>query len=404
VTWLGLDAGAPFALVRTSGSPYLWRSDGTSAGTLPLRPTGTVPLNPATLPGPTTNERWIDGALYLNAITHAYGTELWRITFPSVKSTRFARRTITFSFSDDAAPAAPIAPILRNLDNNQTVPTDSITFNAATHQGTFAIAPSLPDGYYALTIPATSITDAHGNPMTDRFTYHFYITTPSAGDDTYQIRIDGGELLLYRGDAPDPMAMLAIPQLNAVIFNEAPGLDSIILHDPLPPQLGLDIAHLILNVPTTSSEKDSTVASLRLSISRGKITSSLLSNPNLTLGMSSTDTLITIKAALIGDLNLDGSVTIADFTTLAANFNSTAATWESGDLNYDDMVSIADFIDLAAHFNQSLFPAAPMAAASQQQVKPISDSHRVRRQRPHHRLLKKPKLPRRLSGLLFRPR
>ena len=62
---------------------------------------------------------------------------------------------------------------------------------------------------------------------------------------------------------------------------------------------------------------------------------------------------------LRGDLNGDGSVSIADFIALASNFGKSNATYSDGDVNYDGTVSIADFIDLAANFNVSLPPAAP---------------------------------------------
>jgi hypothetical protein len=60
-----------------------------------------------------------------------------------------------------------------------------------------------------------------------------------------------------------------------------------------------------------------------------------------------------------GDLNFDGTVSIADFITLASNFNKSPATYEDGDVNYDGSVTIADFIDLAANFNASLPAPAP---------------------------------------------
>jgi hypothetical protein len=66
---------------------------------------------------------------------------------------------------------------------------------------------------------------------------------------------------------------------------------------------------------------------------------------------------------MIGDLNLDGSVSIGDFIVLASNFNQTGKRWQDGDVNYDNTVSIADFLDLAANFNTSyageIFPINP---------------------------------------------
>jgi hypothetical protein len=63
---------------------------------------------------------------------------------------------------------------------------------------------------------------------------------------------------------------------------------------------------------------------------------------------------VLIRYTRIGDLNLDGTVSIADFIDLAAHFNQSNATWQMGDVNYDGTVSIGDFIDLASNFNQSV--------------------------------------------------
>jgi hypothetical protein len=62
-----------------------------------------------------------------------------------------------------------------------------------------------------------------------------------------------------------------------------------------------------------------------------------------------------IRPTRIGDLNLDGFVTIADFIDLASHFGESGPTitWQEGDVNYDSAVTIADFIDLAANFGSS---------------------------------------------------
>jgi autotransporter-associated beta strand protein len=63
---------------------------------------------------------------------------------------------------------------------------------------------------------------------------------------------------------------------------------------------------------------------------------------------------VVVRATRVGDVNLDGSVTIADFLGLAGNFNLMGtATWQEGDLNYDRNVTIADFLALAGNFNSS---------------------------------------------------
>ncbi len=87
--------------------------------------------------------------------------------------------------------------------------------------------------------------------------------------------------------------------------------------------------------------------------------SGLVAHPNSALGIARIvdphgDFAVLVRPTRIGDLNLDGIVSIADFITLASNFGATGtATWEEGDLNYDHNVTIADFIDLASNFNTS---------------------------------------------------
>jgi T5SS/PEP-CTERM-associated repeat protein len=64
---------------------------------------------------------------------------------------------------------------------------------------------------------------------------------------------------------------------------------------------------------------------------------------------------VLIRYTRIGDLNLDGTVSISDFIDLASNFNHIGgATWQMGDVNYDGSVTISDFIDLASNFGQSV--------------------------------------------------
>lgn len=64
-----------------------------------------------------------------------------------------------------------------------------------------------------------------------------------------------------------------------------------------------------------------------------------------------------------GDANLDRAVNIADFSTLAANFNRPGA-WATGNFNNDALVSIADFALLAANFNVVLSRSAVPEPAS----------------------------------------
>ena len=65
---------------------------------------------------------------------------------------------------------------------------------------------------------------------------------------------------------------------------------------------------------------------------------------------------VVVRFTRYGDANLDGVTNIADFSRLAANFNS-AGRWATGDFNYDQQVSIGDFSLLAANFNLTAIDA-----------------------------------------------
>ncbi len=91
-------------------------------------------------------------------------------------------------------------------------------------------------------------------------------------------------------------------------------------------------------------------------------------HPNSAIGLALLNDLhgdlsVFIRLTRIGDLNLDGQVTISDFIDLASHFNTSGATWQEGDLNYDGSVTISDFIDLASNFNSTysgeVFPISP---------------------------------------------
>jgi hypothetical protein len=81
------------------------------------------------------------------------------------------------------------------------------------------------------------------------------------------------------------------------------------------------------------------------------------------------DGFLLMRPTVIGDLNLDGRVSISDFIDLAANFQSMDATWDKGDVNYDGSVTIADFIELAANFGMSYSgEVVPISSDDQRQL------------------------------------
>jgi hypothetical protein len=77
-----------------------------------------------------------------------------------------------------------------------------------------------------------------------------------------------------------------------------------------------------------------------------------------------------VRAAGMGDTNLDGVVNVADLANLAGNFGTTSgAAWIDGDFDYNGDVNVADLADLAANFGSgavqpiSQSPATPAAVA-----------------------------------------
>jgi autotransporter-associated beta strand protein len=94
----------------------------------------------------------------------------------------------------------------------------------------------------------------------------------------------------------------------------------------------------------------------------GIFDSGLIAHPGARIGVAIVndahgDASVLIRPTKIGDLNLDGEVTISDFIDLASKFNEIGTlTWQEGDLNYDGHVTISDFIDLASNFNSAYGP------------------------------------------------
>ncbi len=76
---------------------------------------------------------------------------------------------------------------------------------------------------------------------------------------------------------------------------------------------------------------------------------------------------IFIRPTKVGDLNLDGQVSISDFLDLASHFGGNG-TWQEGDLNYDGQISISDFLDLASNFGGSYSGAAGAVNSADQQT------------------------------------
>ncbi len=105
----------------------------------------------------------------------------------------------------------------------------------------------------------------------------------------------------------------------------------------------------------------------------GIFDSGLAAHPNSRLAIGQVPDLrgtqyLLLRPTVIGDVNMDGTVSISDFLTLASSFGGTGVTWQEGDVNADGTVSIADFIDLAGNFGNDyageVFPISPEDSAT----------------------------------------
>jgi len=75
--------------------------------------------------------------------------------------------------------------------------------------------------------------------------------------------------------------------------------------------------------------------------------------PNVFFGQSLDNTSVLLRYTLLGDTNLDGSVTFDDLVNLARRFNQ-PGLWTNGDSNYDGQVDFNDLVNIARNFNRSL--------------------------------------------------
>jgi hypothetical protein len=73
---------------------------------------------------------------------------------------------------------------------------------------------------------------------------------------------------------------------------------------------------------------------------------------------------IEVMYTLLGDANLDGIVSGADFTILATNIGRSVTGWDKADFNYDGIVSGADFTALVANLGKQANGAAVELPAS----------------------------------------
>jgi len=117
----------------------------------------------------------------------------------------------------------------------------------------------------------------------------------------------------------------------------------------------------------------------RITPGDGIFDSNLALHPNSSLGIAAMASgYVLIRPTRIGDINLDGAVTISDFIDLATNFGRTGVTWQEGDMNYDGSITISDFIDLASNFGATYGGnVLPISAADQLTLDSFAAAHGI---------------------------
>jgi|GEM_PF-2743257 len=97
---------------------------------------------------------------------------------------------------------------------------------------------------------------------------------------------------------------------------------------------------------------DGVKTTLGASVGVGYAEASSLSAVPALFGTTDGSTLL-VRGTLYGDANLSGTVSLDDFTALAANFGL-SGNWVDGDFNYDGSINLNDFTPLAANFGLSV--------------------------------------------------
>jgi hypothetical protein len=212
--------------------------------------------------------------------------------------------------------------------------------------------------------------------------------------------------LALNGDAGAPPTALDAPEatLGLAISGESPEDDSLVTLNASQHLYALAVDYLDdgkqgLDLNSTQAGFHSvrtyfwfnpdTKADLAAAINYGKIhpgegifDAGMALHPGSAIGIAvATDRFgnspLLIRTTRVGDLNLDGCVTISDFIDLASHFNS-SGFWDQGDMNGDGIISISDFIDLASNFN-SCFDGTELSAtpAEQQMLAAFAAEHGV---------------------------
>jgi rhamnogalacturonan endolyase len=89
-----------------------------------------------------------------------------------------------------------------------------------------------------------------------------------------------------------------------------------------------------------------------------------------TLGLTTFDGLtlggnaVLVKYTVGGDANLDGTIGLADYNAVLANYNGTRDTWTSGSFDYSGSVGLTDYNTIIANYNETLASLLPSTASA----------------------------------------
>ncbi|HEV8605325.1 MAG TPA: ELWxxDGT repeat protein, partial [Tepidisphaeraceae bacterium] len=384
----GPDSSYPSYITEHEGAFYfgafdhdhgyeLWRTDGTATGTTLVQdlfpgPNSSTPSAPAV----------VNGMLLFSANAPPVGGELWRLIVPRARiggpSSVEQGSSITLSAdqSDNPHGAGPLQ-FAWDLDGDGQF---GETGTAASNGDETGVSPifsagNLPFGEWPVRL---AVTNSSG--QTSAATAYIAVTPPnfmvlspdailewSGSPGARVLTLHGGSFSLD-GDLSTVYPGISLVAENAatIHLSATQHIKQLTLLDSA--TLDLGNASLFVSAP----QPQQTLTSIRALIEAGRIFSSTAqADTRLGIGYAFDPASGSVKVmqALLGDLNLDATVSISDFIDLASHFGQTSPNWSDGDLNYDDQVSIADFITLASNFGQSYSGgAAPAQASASEQL------------------------------------
>jgi ELWxxDGT repeat protein len=159
----------------------LWRSDGTTSGTVIVRD-----LAPGTGGAFDKPLAVVGNRLYVAASDGISGQELWVLTDeapPRVTSVNWTSDTsISVRFTEDVG-ASLTADELMVGGTNGVMNPNSVAFDTGSQTATFSFSSPLPDGDYTATLAAGAATDGAGNTLAQAFSNPFFVLAGDANRD-----------------------------------------------------------------------------------------------------------------------------------------------------------------------------------------------------------------------------